>query len=62
MGDEESRRHDAKVEAWLEKARRSGKVADCHNCGVEAIAYYGAYDDETLPLCKGCWKEHEAKY
>jgi hypothetical protein len=62
MGDMESRRDDARIEVWLEKARRSGAVADCYICGREDRVKYGAYDDETVPLCRVCWKKHEAKY
>lgn len=64
MGDDESRREDARQEVLIEKAIRAGKIAYCHRCGdqdwVEWIEVYA--DAEPVALCRDCAKEHEARY
>jgi ribosomal protein S14 len=62
MGDDEARREDARIDALIDKAYREGRIAECFECGREDWVEYGAYDDETIPLCRRCFKEHEAKY
>jgi len=62
MGDDESRREDARVDNLIDKAIRDGRIAECHHCGREDWVKYGAYDDERIPLCRRCFKEHEARY
>ena len=62
MGDDESRREDARVDALIDKAIREWRIAECHHCGSEDWVEYGAYDREEIPLCRRCYKEHGAKY
>jgi hypothetical protein len=62
MGDDESRREDARIEVMIERALRNGSMATCHACGNEDWVEYGAFDDERIPLCRPCMKEHQARY
>jgi len=64
MGDDESRRDDARQEAAIDKAIRDGRIAYCHHCGDQDwVEWVDVYDDEEpVPLCRDCKKAHEAKY
>lgn len=65
MGDDESRREDARQEIAIDRAIRDGRIAYCHICGeqdwIDWIEVY-KYPAEPVPLCKKCAKEHEARY
>ena len=62
MSDDETRRGDARIEGLIDKAIRDGSIATCHACGTEDWVEYGAFDDEDIPLCRPCMKEHRARY
>jgi hypothetical protein len=62
LGDDESRREDARIESLIDKAIRDGRIATCHACGAEDWVEYGAFDDERIPLCHPCMREHQARY
>ena len=64
MGDDESRREDARQEVLIERAIREGRIANCHHCGnQEWVEWVDIYDySEPVPLCRDCAKEHEARY
>jgi hypothetical protein len=65
VGDDESRREDARQEVLIDRAIRDGKIMYCHHCGdqdwIEWVEVY-AYPAEPVPLCRGCAKEYEARY
>ena len=61
MGDDESRREDARREVLIDKAIRSGKINYCHRCGDQDwVDYIDIYDDsEPVPLCHSCAKDYK---
>ena len=57
MGDEESRREDARIDAAIGKALQRGDMLECPCCGIITVPYFNSYDDEKrLPRCKACVK------
>ncbi len=67
MGDEESRREDARIEALQDRGLRNGSLVECQSCGdIRARGEVEQVMEEIgEPLCRRCadkrkeWEEED---
>ena len=67
MGDEESRKEDARIEELQDRGLRSGKLAKCPVCGdirtwseiAEIRDEMEMMDETEPPMCRQCWDKRK---